>query len=309
MWQVRRNACSQFCHTILAIPGFKRVQPGVHGVELLNARRLDETGDVPVPRLESHLLRPHGHFVTGLIVQIAEFLILTVVLTILRHTGHHILTHLIVRMQKDVRLHHQYRVLWHTLQRSDLVTFLPSLHVRHSIGVGKSHLHQQFIGIEHRMQHGQPLGMSFGDALIQTHRSNLHQQGGLLVLVGQLKIMPHYLLHYEGPVQMIGSGGGSSWHQMVFSSAYCNGLGVFMTLGVGIERSGIGVESCLRVSTHIDRSVQAGLQEFYVEVELVLIGSASCIIYIKVELTDFIFFLGQTASVQFAPTDNLYAPS
>ena len=67
--------------------------------------------------------------------------------------------------------------------------------------------------------------------------------------------------------------------------------------GVGIERTGVRVESRLRVGTHIDRSVQAGLQEFYVEVELVLIGAASRIIYIKVELSDLLCLLGKTASV------------
>ena len=66
------------------------------------------------------------------------------------------------------------------------------------------------------MQHRQSLRMRFGNALVETHRGDLHQQRRLPVLIGQFEIVAHYRLHDKRPVQMIGPGDSAPKHQMVF---------------------------------------------------------------------------------------------
>ena len=58
--------------------------------------------------------------------------------------------------------------------------------------------------------------MRLGDTLVQASRCYLHQQLGLFVLIGQIKIAAHDGLDDKSPIQMIGSRNGATRHQMVF---------------------------------------------------------------------------------------------
>ena len=137
---------------------------------------------------------------------------------------------------------------------------------------------EQPVAIQHRMEQGQALGMRLRNALIQAHRGYLHQQRGLLVLIGQVEIMAHHRLYDESPVQMIGPRNGAPRHQMVFLATDHHRLGQIVSLRIGIEESRLQVDARLWVGTHIYRPVQSRLQEFDVKAKLVLIGSSRSIV-------------------------------
>jgi hypothetical protein len=92
---------------------------------------------------------------------------------------------------------------------------------------------------------------------------------------------------------------------MVLLASDCNGLRLVVTFSIGIERTGLCIVPHLWVGTHIDRAVQSWLEELDVEPELILISSASRIIYIKVELEGVLYTLGNTSAKQFSTTDYL----
>ena len=148
----------------------------------------------------------------------------------------------------------------------------------HAIDRLENLLHQQFVAIQHGVQHRQPLCMCLGNALIQTLRGNLHQQRRLLILVWQIEIMPHHRLHDKRPVQMIGSCHSPARHQMVLFAANHHRLRQFVILCVSIEQPGLRIDTHLRISTHIHRSVEPRLQKSDVEAELILIGTSRRII-------------------------------
>jgi hypothetical protein len=56
------------------------------------------------------------------------------------------------------------------------------------------------------------------------------------------------------------------------------GLRLVVALGIGIEKSGLGVKPRFWVGTHIHRAVQSWLQKSDIKTKLVLIGSASGVI-------------------------------
>ena len=149
---------------------------------------------------------------------------------------------------------------------------------RHAINRLENHLHQHLVAIQHGVQHCQSLSVRLGDALIQTHRRNLHQQRRLLVLVRQFEIMAHHRLYDKGPVQMIGTRDGATRHQVILLATDDHWLRQIVTLRIGVERTRLQVDAHLRISTHIDRTVESRLQELDIEAELVLISPPSRII-------------------------------
>jgi hypothetical protein len=92
---------------------------------------------------------------------------------------------------------------------------------------------------------------------------------------------------------------------MVLLASDCNGLRLVVTFCIGIERTGLCIVPHLWVGTHIDRAVQSWLEELDVKPKLILISSASRIIYIKVELEGVLYTLGNTSAKQFSTTDYL----
>ena len=165
--------------------------------------------------------------------------------------------------------------------------------LRHAIHRLEGFLHQQLVAIQCRMQQGQPLGVSQRNALVKAQRGYLHQQLGLLVLIGQIEVMTQHIFHDKLPVQMVCSRDSTPGHQPVFLATDIDGLRLVVLQRVGIERAGIRIKAHLRISTHIYRTVQARLQELDVQTKLVLVSPSRRIIYIMVELTDVFFLRGQ----------------
>ena len=89
-------------------------------------------------------------------------------LTIFSHTGQQILTHLIVRIEENLRPHLSERLVWYTLQRPYLVRLAIFLLFCYAINGLEYLLNQQPVSVKHRVQHRQPLGVGKRDALIQT---------------------------------------------------------------------------------------------------------------------------------------------
>ena len=118
--------------------------------------------------------------------------------------------------------------------------------------------------------------------------------------------MAQYGVDDELPLQPIGALDGASWHQPVALAGYVNRLRLSMFLGVCKERTGLGVESHFWVSTHIDDTVEARLQIFNVESELVHIGPSGRLIQILVKLSDVSLFRGQ--SLFFLLTSTFFLP-
>ena len=80
-----------------------------------------------------------------------------------------------------------------------------------------------------------------------------------------------------------------------------------MLIGVGVKRTSIGIIAHLWVGTHVNGAIQSWLQKLDVESKLVLIGLSGCVIQIKMELTDVLLALWQTAFKQFASADDFHA--
>ena len=120
--------------------------------------------------------------------------------------------------------------------------------------------------------------MGLWNALIETLRSNLHQQLCFPVLVRQFKVMSHNSFHDKGPIQVIGSCYCSSRHQVFFFTTNLYRLRNIVVFCISIEWAGIRIEESLWVGTHVYSPVEARLKEFYVEAKLILISPASGII-------------------------------
>ena len=118
---VGRHTGCQFGDVIVSIPRRQLVEPGVHGVELLDARRVDKAVHVAVPRLQAQLRCPQGHVVAHFFRQRLKCLILRELLAELGYARHQILAHVVVRIEENLRFHRLNRVFGHTLQGLDLV--------------------------------------------------------------------------------------------------------------------------------------------------------------------------------------------
>ena len=114
---------------------------------------------------------------------------------------------------------------------------------------------------------------------------------------------------------MIGTRDGASRHQLVTLPGNPGLLRLLMLLTISLEGARIRVEVHLRVGTQIDCPLQLWLQILDVQSELVLIGSAGCLIQVLMELPHVLLFKGQFllslggiggGSKQFTSADNLH---
>ena len=166
-------------------------------------------------------------------------------------------------------------------------------------------LYQLLVAVQDRMKQSQSLGMRLRNTLIQTHRGYLHQQSGLFVLVGQFEIMAHHGLNNKGPVQVIGAGDGSSWHQVILFATDHYRLRQLVIFCVGIERTSVCIKPHLRICTHVNGTIQSRFQELNIKAKLILIRPTRCVIKIKVELPDMLLALRQIPTKQLTSTNDL----
>ena len=292
MGLVRGHTGCELFDVVVSVPLWQLVQPGVHGVVLLDAGGVDETVHVSVPRLQSQFRRPHRHIVAHLLGHRLKALIVRVFLAIFGHARHQVLAHLEVLVQEDFRLHHLNRIDGDALQRLDLVLLHIVLLQGHRIDDLEALLQQQRVGVQGRMLHRHTLCVGEGNALFQAERRNLHQQRLQTVFVGQFEIVAQHGVDDELPFQSIGALDGASGHQPVALAGDVNGLRLSMFLGVCVERTGLRIKAHLRVGTHIDRPVKSWLQILYLKPELVHIRPSRRLIQIQVELPDLLLSLG-----------------
>ena len=303
-----RHTGRQLRDVIAPIPRRQSVEPCVHGVVLLDSRRVDEAVHVAIPRFQPHFRSPDRHVVTHFLRQRLERLVVAVFLAILGHARHQVLAQLEVRVQEYLRLHHLERIGRDVPQRLHLVPLHVVLLLRHRIDRAEGLLHQQFVCAQHRVLQRHALGMGHRDAAVQAERCYLHQHRLETVLVGQFEIVPQHHIHDKEPLQPIGALHGSPRHQVVALLGYAHGLRLVMKVGIGIERSRIGVIAHLRVGTHIDRPVESRLQILDLEAELVLVSPPRRLIQIRVELPYSVFSLREIIFLeQQTSTDNLHA--
>ena len=147
------HACREFLDIVVSVPLGQLVEPGVHGVVLLDARGVDKAVHIPVPRFQSQLCSPHRHVVAHLLGDGLKALIVSVFLAIFGHTGHQVLAHFEVLVQEYFRLHHLNGVGRDALQGLDFVFLHIVLLQRDGIDNLEGFLQQQRVGIQCRVLH------------------------------------------------------------------------------------------------------------------------------------------------------------
>ena len=145
------NALGESCNPVLAIPCRQLLQPGVHGVVLFDAGGVDEAVHILIPRLQSLLTRFDGHIVSHFFCQWLKCLILRIFHTILSHTRHQVLAHIVVGCEENFCPHRLKRLLRHTFQRLHLVLLAIVLHQCNFVGGAEYAFHQIRIVVKQRM--------------------------------------------------------------------------------------------------------------------------------------------------------------
>ena len=294
---------------VVSIPSGQLVEPGVHGVELLDAGRVDEAVHVAIPRLQPQLRRPQRHRVAHLLRQRLKRLILREFLPILSHARQQVLAHVEVLVEEDFRLHRLNGVLRDALQRLDLVLLHVVLLQGDGIDIREHLLHQHLVGIQCRMQQGIALGLRQRDAFSQTARGYLHEPLHQAVVIGQVEVMSRHRLRDKEPVHLITALKGAARHQVVALVRDGNLLVILHFPRIGIEGHRLRIIPHLRVAAQIDRAVETGFQKSDVQSELRLISLTSRLIQMMMEQLDVSLVLGQSPTlilIQLPSADDLH---
>ena len=162
-----RHSGSKVFDIVVPIPLRQLFEPGVYGVVLLNACRVDKSVHVLVPRFQSLLSSLDGHIVAHLYGERLKCLVFRVFHAILCHSRHQILAHIVVRSKEYLRPHRLQCLLGHTLQRFDLVFLAIVFHKGHLVSGGEYALHQVWIVMKQRMLQSHSLSMRERDALLE----------------------------------------------------------------------------------------------------------------------------------------------
>ena len=120
---IRRPSPRQLGDIVMPIPFRQLVQPGVHGVILLDTGRVDKAVHVLVPTLDALFDGLQRHVVAHLFGERLKRLILSVFIAVFSHASHQILAHVEVGIQEYLSPHRLNQVIRYALQRTDLVLF------------------------------------------------------------------------------------------------------------------------------------------------------------------------------------------